>query len=797
MMQYKAFYCKWRVRILVTLVLFLWAATPIYAYDKPQNVLILNSYHKGLLWTDEQTDGVVDVLNSSEKEYTIAVEYMDWKCYPTSRNLENLSSSLKYKYKNKKVDLIVTTDDAALEFALKHRKDIFSNAPIVFSGVNEKGVSEILKGHTKVTGVVENVDPAGTLKSALKINPNIKEVYVIFDKTESGLSTGEMTLQAINQIDSSIKITTLNEMNLGEVVRVVQQASDESIILITTYYTDKDGKIEGFQKFCKLISENSKVPVYHLYDFGMGYGAVGGSVLSGRLQGEAAGEIAARILQGESVLEIPISTVQTTKYIFDYKELVRFNISEDRLPEKYEIINKPFSFFETYRSLVMTALTIFVLLIVFIGILLFYIKKIHRMKEQLYRSHQKLTKVHQELTISDGKLKQQYMDLEKAQEALKESKKQYALLFEKTMNGFFIFEPVFRSDKSIIDIRFLIVNPGFEHHTQLSTNDIVGKTWSEVFEYPCRDLCIYEQLLQTGQTELFETYYPEANTYYLVNAFKISDNQAGVVFDNISKYKMAIKKIRTLNEELEERVEERTCQLQEAVKELEAFTYTVSHDLKAPIRAVDGYSRMMVEDFREKLNKEELELLQNIRGICSDTLQMINKLLQYSTTSRSTISKEKLDMKELFMLVAEELKLAHPERDIRFIIETELPYVYADKILMKQVIYNVLSNAVKFTKDRQQARIIIGNTITGEEYVFYIKDNGVGFDMEYSKKLFGIFQRLHTSDEFEGTGIGLVTVKKIIQKHGGNTWIVGEVDKGTTLYFSLPFSWVESAEGKG
>jgi signal transduction histidine kinase/ABC-type uncharacterized transport system substrate-binding protein len=786
-MKKKVICYKWIIGIFVLMWVFIYGTKYTYAKDNPKSVVILNSYHKGLSWTDQQTEGIIGILNSGRNRYSIAVEYMDWKHYPTQENLNNLLQYLEYKYSLQKIDLVITTDDAALEFALKNRASIFTNAPVVFSGVNENGVNSLLKGYSQVTGVVERVDPYKTVKVALDINPDIEEIYLIFDNTESGLSTGELTIEAIQRINPNIKISTLNEKKLEDILKEVGQAPRDSIILISTYYTDVEGKVTGFEDFCKVISDNTTVPLYHLYDFGLGHGAIGGSMLSGRLQGEAAARKACRVLEGENIEEIPVSIDQTTRYIFDYNQLTRFNVPKDNISEEWEIINKPFSFFETYRSVVITTLSILVLLVSFIFLLLFYIRKLREMKQVLHKSHEDLTKLYKDLEASDEKLKKQYSELVRVQQNLTSSERQYSLLFEKMLNGFYIFEPVINSDKRIIDIRFVDVNPSFENQTKIKASDILGQTWRDIFGFPNQDLSIYQNVLQTGEAERFETYYSEVDTYYLVSAFKVSDQQVGVVFDNISEYKMAIKEIKTLNEELEHRVVERTRALQEAINELEAFSYTVSHDLKSPLRAIDGYSRIIFEDFSEKLGEEATELLQNIRSICKDMMEMIAKLLQYSTTSRSAICKEEISIKEIAISIFNELKLANPERDIRFIVETGLPNVYADRILLKQVIYNVLSNAVKFTKDRKQAVIVIGNTITEEEYIFYVKDNGVGFNMQYSGKLFGIFQRLHTSDEFEGTGIGLVTVKKIIQKHGGRTWITGEREAGATVYFTLPF----------
>jgi signal transduction histidine kinase/ABC-type uncharacterized transport system substrate-binding protein len=764
----------------VAIMLYSPKALHIYSEDTPKNILILNSYHKGLSWTDGETEGIYNTLKNYDKNFNLSVEYMDWKNYPEEENLKDIYRHLKYKYSNKKIDIVITTDDAALEFALKNREDIFKDVPIVFCGVNEKGIAKLTKGHKAVVGVAEIVDPIGTVKAALKLKPNLKEIYVLFDNTESGISTGEITIKAIRDVSPSIKINTLNDKCIEDIFQEVGRAPDDSAVLITTYYRDLYDMIVGFEEFSLEVSRRSRVPVFHLYDFGLDNGAIGGSVLSGKLEGEQAGKLAVRILEGEDISKIPIVTSRTTTYMFDYNQLEKFNIPLERVPESSTVINKPFSFFETYRSIVITAIIIFLLLIVFIIILFIYLGKIHRMRDELHEKHEKLID-------SDNRLKQQFEKLIMAQQDLSSSEKRYSLLFEKMMNAFAVLEPVINNEGKLVDMRFINVNPGFEEQIGLETVDIVGKAWMEVFKYPNKNLKIYHEILHTGETKHFDTYYPNINIYYSANAFKLSDSQIGVVFNNITEYKEAIKEITILNDELEQRVAERTDELQSAVNELESFAYTVSHDLKSPLRAVDGYSRILKEDFECKLGAEGIEIISNIRHICKDMIDMISKLLKYSTASETEIVKEKVDIEEILKSIFKELISVNINRDITLIIETGLPTVFADKILIRQVIYNILSNAVKFTKNRETALINVGCTITGEEYIFYVKDNGAGFDMDSSSKLFSIFQRLHASDEFEGSGIGLVTVKKIIQRHGGRVWIEGKTEIGATVYFTLPF----------
>ena len=242
--------------------------------------------------------------------------------------------------------------------------------------------------------------------------------------------------------------------------------------------------------------------------------------------------------------------------------------------------------------------------------------------------------------------------------------------------------------------------------------------------------------------------------------------------------------VERLNADLEKRVTERTSELAAANKELEAFAYSVAHDLRAPLRHIDGFSKLLAEHVGASLDEDGKHYLDSIRGSANNMGHMVDDLLNLSRVARKELTLQVTGMSSLVEEVLRDLQPETKDREIEWKIAS-LPFVECDPILVKQVFVNLLANAIKFTRTRAHAVIEVNQTDLDGQSVTYVRDNGVGFSMKYSDKLFGVFQRLHRQEDFEGTGVGLATVQRIIHKHGGRIWAEAELNIGATFYFTL------------
>lgn len=333
------------------------------------------------------------------------------------------------------------------------------------------------------------------------------------------------------------------------------------------------------------------------------------------------------------------------------------------------------------------------------------------------------------------------------------------------------------------DLRITYVNARMARFWGFTPDELMGVKLSDVTglaqESGARALGFFTAALETGRPQTFENQYGER--WYEFRIYPFSNGVAAYVRD-VTRRREEQDRILELNLELERRVAERTKQLELANKELESFSYSVSHDLRAPLRAIDGFSIALVEDYADQLDERARNYLDRVRKAAQRMADLIDALLKLARVARAPIKYATVDLSAIAESFAAELREREPERQVEFAIAPGLS-ARGEPNLLRAVLENLMGNAFKFTRGVPQARVEFG---AGEAGEFYVRDNGAGFDMTYGNKLFGAFQRLHATEEYEGTGIGLATVARIIHRHHGSIRAEGVPGAGATFYFALP-----------
>jgi PAS domain S-box-containing protein len=377
----------------------------------------------------------------------------------------------------------------------------------------------------------------------------------------------------------------------------------------------------------------------------------------------------------------------------------------------------------------------------------------------------------------------------KSQEELLKLISSYKFLLDAEKTKQSIFENMLEGLQVIgFDWKYIYVNNAVVKQGKRTKDQLIGHTMMQ--NYPG----IEKTGLFTALRQCMELRLPQ----HFENKFTFPDESIGwfelsiqpvsqgimILSMDITDRKKAEEALKKLNEELETRVQERTTQLHELNKELESYTYTISHDLRAPLRALHGFSQILEEDYESVVDEEGKELLKGLRNNAVKMDNLICDLLEFSRLGRKEIRKGKINMKILVENAALDHKTAYPHNaEIEI---NNLHDIEADATLIKQVVTNLLSNAIKYSVHARTPKVEISSIIKDGFVIYSVQDNGVGFDMKYSDKLFGVFQKLHSEKEFEGSGIGLAIVQRIIKKHGGKVWADAKPNDGAAFYFSLP-----------
>ena len=437
----------------IFLLLFI-LSTLIYANNqKLKHILVLHSYNQSMSWVQNINEAIEDTLNPIENGYVIHTENMDTKRIYSKQYLEELKHMYKVKYRDVKFDFILSSDNNAFDFLRQNRDELFGNTPVSFCGVNFFKDSD-LDNLENFTGVAETFDAKNTLKIALKLYPEAREVFIINDYLKTGRAWEKTIKEQLNGFDEKVKITYAQNLSMNKLQDTISSLGKNTIVLLGVYFKDKDGKYFTYEKIGEMISTSSKNPVFCLLEFNLNHGVVGGSVIGGYYQGEAMSKIAKDILNGKPIFQLPVLKEGATRYVFDYNGLKKFNMDISILPTDAIVLNKPITFYQKHKSVLLLGTFLVVVMLIVIVILLINNKIIKKAQNDLEQLKDNLEIIVQNRT-----------------KELKEQKAVFEKLFYKTNDALLL----------ISDYKFIDCNDSAIKMLDVDSKDnILGKHPSEL-----------------------------------------------------------------------------------------------------------------------------------------------------------------------------------------------------------------------------------------------------------------------------------------------------------------------------
>lgn len=735
----------------LALVLFFLAGGRNLRAEHRPVVLTLHSYHIGLGWTDSIAQGIESAFSNAGLNPDIRYEQMDTKRISDPVHFQNLKTLFQHKYQNTPLDVIIVSDNHALNFLLAHGKELFPNAPAVFCGVNYFK-DEMLTGFRQhVTGVVESISIRGTIDAALRLQPEATRVFVVTDDSVTGQANKKLTQEIITEYQDRLTFTFLEAMETTSLQERVSQLPDSSFVLWLTFTRDPAGHRYSLEEGCRLVADHSSAPLYGLWDFVIGNGAVGGLVTSGFAQGKKAGQMAVRILKGESPLDLPIIRKSPNRYIFDYTQMKRYRLDLKRLPPDTVVVNRPKTFYEVNKQ------WIWVMAGVIVGlsaIVLLLASNIHLRR--------------------------------KSEQRLRESKERFRGLFNNAQVGLIRA----RADNGQV----LECNQKFA--------DMIGYASREDCMAHCNAFDIYVNPVDRRQlvAQLWEKDVVENLEFNLVrvDGARFTANISSRWSEDRESMESVVTDI-TEKKRAEEENKALTAQLERS-KKIEAVGLLaggVAHDLNNILSGVVSYPDLLLMD--NGLTDQQRRAVEIIQQTGLRAAAVVSDLL---TLARGAAGVRKpLDINVIVTDYLnspefQEIRNNHPGMKLLANLAPDLFFVNGSALHIRKTLMNLTLNAAEALNDKGTVTVATKNRILekpiagyenvppGRYAVLTIADTGPGLG---SADLERIFEPFYTKKVMgkSGSGLGLTVVWNTIKDHGGYL-TVDNGDKGVAFHLFFP-----------
>ncbi len=722
------------MRLLLILSIFL---TSLFA---SKEVLLLHSYHKGYKWSDD-ISLEIEKKFKNEKDIDLTTIYMDTKHVATPNYLNKLAQLYKEQFSTRNFDLIIVSDNNAFEFAIRYHEYLFKDLPILFCGINNFDKALLGENNMKeyMTGVVEQVDLEKNFELILRMQPELEKLLIINDKSKTGLAVKRDLRPVIEKYSEKIDIEYVDNLDIDNLKKkVVNLDKKKSALLFVLLFKDKTGKFFTYKQSFKKIYEVSQVPTYGLWDFYLDYGMVGGLLTSAKAQGEAVANMTLQVLNGKSVKDIPVIEKSPNRYIFDYKELDRFDLSVENILKEYELINEPHGFFRKYTKLV-------VVIIIIIGILLIMV---FSMKANIQRR----MKVEKDL-----------------QNRIKFDK----VLLDTLPNA------IYYKNK---DGKFLGCNKAFSELLNIPKKDVIGKTAKDFFapDIARKNEAVDKKLLRTFGTDTSEI------------TLHLSDNQMkhiiikkAVYLDNDS----SIGGIVCIMDDITERIQQKQFLIQQGkLAEMGDMVAAIAHQWNEPLVELSAEVQDIQTSFLlgELKNSQVQEFVNDSMvqiKYMSKTLSDFRNFLKPST--KKIIFSIKNSFEEIFEIIGKQIFYSNINMKVNYNYEGDDLLIYGYENEFKQVLLNLINNAKNKIIDKQ-TNVKYNLTINVDESKKYniieIIDDGGNIEANIIDK---IFEPYFTTKK-RGTGFGLYMAKVIVEDKMNGQITVQNRDENVVFTIKLP-----------
>lgn len=753
-------------RIYILLILLLPLSLGLFA-QKNKQVLLISSYNSRFPTYFQQIAGIKSVLDTTKIK--LDIEFMDSKRFMDDHTQKLFYELLRHKLKNNTpYDAILTADDDALNFVLAHEEELFKNIPTVFLGVNN--IEKALKQNynPNVSGVVESVSMQETIELMLQLFPESSAIYCITDSTSSGLADLMLYRQISKQMPTiKFKEINLSQLSFSEYEHQLSKLTSRTPVLLLSAYQDKLNHTFDFKQTMSILHEHLHAPLFHLWEHGMGDGIIGGKIISHYEQGKTAAEIVYSLLCQQPISSIQVITQSPNVFMFDYNELLKYDISMQTLPKQALIVNKPFSFWEKYKQQIFILLSILIALIVLIFILSANILKRRKIEKQLKNRNTDILNLNHDLVSSKHK-------------AEEEKKKFKQLFYEHTAAKLLICP----DSGQIYD-----ANPAATKFYGWNLEEFKKLNINSLNTLSATDVKKKMDIAKKNGKVHFEFKHRKSNG----NVVDVEVYSSKVIIAG-KPYLYSIIHDISARKEAQEALIIAKEKAQESDRLKSAFLANMSHEIRTPMNGILGFADLLKKPGLKSENQQKyvsiiLKSGKRMLSIINDIVDIskieaglmtfklsetnINEQIEYTYT----FFKPEADAKGI------ELTYSTPLPQNEAILKTDREKVYA-------ILTNLVKNAIKYT---YEGSIEIGyhkiSKNNKDELEFYVKDTGIGIPLSRQKAIFERFIQADIEDKManQGAGLGLAITKAYVEKLGGKIWVKSTENQGSAFYFTLPF----------